>query len=78
MKDILNYIITNLVEDKKEVEIIESEENGVLNLVIKVGKEDVGKIIGKGGKVIRSIRSVMKIPAIKQNQKVYISIAESE
>ena len=36
----------------------------------------MGKIIGKGGKVIRAIRNVMKIPAIKNNQRIFISLSE--
>jgi predicted RNA-binding protein YlqC (UPF0109 family) len=36
----------------------------------------MGKIIGKGGKVIRAIRNVMKIPAIKQDKRIYITLAE--
>ncbi len=76
MKDILNFIVSELVEDTKALEINQSEESGTLILSIKVAKDDMGKVIGKGGKVIRAIRSVMKIPSIKQNKRVYIQLAE--
>jgi uncharacterized protein len=76
MKDILNYIIDCIVENPKEVKIEETEENGVVNLTITVAKEDMGRIIGKNGKIIRAIRNIMKIPALKQGKKVFVNLAE--
>ncbi|KKP80947.1 MAG: hypothetical protein UR81_C0011G0007 [Candidatus Levybacteria bacterium GW2011_GWB1_35_5] len=76
MKDALHYLVTSIVENEKEVEISETEENGVLNFVIKVDSQDMGRIIGKNGKVIKAIRNVMKIPAMKNNKKVFISLAQ--
>jgi len=77
MKDILKYIVTAIVEKDEEVEISESEENGVVNLVISVSPDDMGRIIGKNGKVIKAIRNIMKIPAMKNNKKVFVSLAEN-
>lgn len=76
MKDTLEFIIKQIVDNKDEIEITESEENGILNFTIKVAKDDMGKIIGKEGKVIRSIRNVMKIKAMKQNARINISLTE--
>ena len=76
MKDILTNIVNAIVENKDKVEIKEEEIEGVINFTITVAPEDMGKIIGKGGKVIRAIRSVMKIPAIKQDKRIYISLTE--
>lgn len=77
MKKTLNYIISSIVEKPEEVEINEEEQDGVLNFIVKVSKEDMGRVIGKQGKVIKSIRNVMKIPAIKNNKKIYISLSEN-
>ncbi len=77
MKDTLNYIVSSIVEKPDEVEIKEEEQDGVLNFIITVAKEDMGRIIGKQGKVIKSIRNVMKIPAIKNNKRIYISLSEN-
>lgn len=77
MKKALEYIISQIVEDSKSVEVDEAEENGIINFIIKVNSQDMGKIIGKNGKVIRAIRNVVKISAIKQNKKINISLAES-
>ncbi len=77
MKDALLYILQSIVTEPEKVDINEEEENGVINLTVKVGKDDMGKVIGKNGKIIRAIRNVMKINAIKQNKKINITLAES-
>lgn len=77
MKDTLSYIITSIVDYPDQVAIQEEEEmNGIVNFTISVAQEDMGKVIGKEGKVIRGIRNVMKIKAIKENKKINISLAE--
>ena len=76
MKDILLNIVTAIVDNPDKIEIKEEEIEGVDNFIITVAPEDMGKIIGKQGKVIRAIRNVMKIPAIKQEKRIYITLAE--
>lgn len=76
MKKALSYIISSIVDDPKQVEISEEEKDGVINFTVSVAKEDMGKIIGKGGKVIKAIRNLIKISAIKQGKKIYISLLE--
>ena len=78
MKDILLNIVTAIVESPKKVEVKEeAQEDGAINYVITVAKEDMGRIIGKNGKVIRAIRNVMKIPAIKNNKKIFVTLSEN-
>lgn len=76
MKDTLHYIVTSIVDDPESVKIDENEADGIINLVITVAKEDMGKVIGKEGKVIRSIRNIMKIKAMKQNVRINVTLAE--
>ena len=76
MKDILLAIVKALVDNPDDVIVEENDDNGFVTLSIKVNSEDMGKVIGKEGKVIRSIRNVMKIPAMKQGKKVQISLSE--
>ena len=63
MKEILNTIIVNLVDDKDAVEV--NEINGTQSVVfeVKVAENDMGKIIGKQGRIAKSIRTVMKAVA---------------
>jgi predicted RNA-binding protein YlqC (UPF0109 family) len=77
MKDTLAYIVSSIVDNADAVAIDEQEEEGVTNFIIHVSKEDVGKVIGKEGKIIRAIRNIMKIPAIKQNKRIHVSVAEA-
>lgn len=77
MKKALSYIVSAITDDPKQVEITEEETDGVINFTVTVAKEDMGKIIGKNGKVIKAIRNVVKIPAIKLEKKIYISLSEN-
>ena len=78
MKKALLYIVQSIVTEEEKVEVNEEEQDGIINFTIKVAQSDMGKIIGRGGKVIRSIRNVLKINAIKQNKKINISLLEIE
>lgn len=79
MKDTLLFIVTSIVDNTDAVTVEEEEgENGIRNLIVTVSKDDMGKVIGKEGKVIRSIRNIMKIKAMKENVRINISLAESE
>lgn len=76
MKDALHYIVTSIVDDADAVKINEDEADGVINFTITVAKDDMGKVIGKEGKVIRSIRNVMKIKAMKADVRINITLSE--
>lgn len=76
MKKALKYIVDQIVDDPKKVGINEQEDQGIINYTITVDSADMGKIIGKNGKVIRAIRNVIKISAIKQNKKINITLSE--
>ncbi len=76
MKDILTHILSSIVDKTDEIEILEEENQGIINFTIKVSPDDMGKVIGKEGKVIKAIRNVMRIPAMKLGKKIYITLAE--
>lgn len=76
MKKTLAYIIASMVADPEKVTIEENEQDGLIEFTIIVPKEEIGKIIGKDGKVIRAIRNVLKIPAIKEKKKIHITLSE--
>ena len=72
MKDILQTIIENLVDDKQSISINEVEGERGITYEVKVAERDMGKIIGKQGKIAHSIRTVMKAVAAKEHKKVTI------
>jgi len=77
MKKALHYIASSIVDEPEKVSVEEQEQDGTTNFTIKVAASDMGKIIGKNGKIIRAIRNVIKIPAIKQNKKINVTLVES-
>lgn len=77
MKTILTYILKSIVEKPDAIKVDAEEKEGIVYFTIAADLADYGKIIGKEGKIIRSIRNVMKIPAIKQGSRINISLAET-
>lgn len=76
MEEILKTILENLVDQKDQVQVTRvDDERGVL-LKVKVSKEDMGKVIGKQGRVAKAIRTVMKAITSKENKKVGIIFEE--
>lgn len=76
MKDFLLYLVKKIVDHPDEVEIEETDvPEGISNYKIKTNQEDIGKVIGKDGKIIQSIRNVAKILAIKENKQIHIEIS---
>ncbi len=77
MKELALYLLSYLVQNPESVTVSEEEnEAGAVTLTISVAKEDMGRVIGKGGKIIRAIRDLVKILAVKQNKHVDIILAE--
>lgn len=74
MKELVEILAKALVDqpDKVEVTMIEKEKSVVLEL--RVAPEDMGKVIGKQGRIARAIRSVVKAAATKQRKKVVVEI----
>ena len=72
MKDILETIIKALVEDTEAVEINAVEGEKSIVYEVKVAKDDMGKVIGKEGKMARAIRTLIKSLAAKEQKKVSI------
>lgn len=77
MKDLIQHIITNIVDNPDEVKIQETESDyGMLNIEVSVHPEDMGKVIGKGGKIISAIRKIAKAKAVKLGRRVQVHLLE--
>ena len=72
MKEILQTIIENLVDNKEAISINEVEGERSIVFEVKVSENDMGKIIGKQGKIAQSIRTVMKAVASKEHKRVSV------
>lgn len=78
MKDLLFYIVSNLVRNKQALQVEQKEDNGTFILTILADSEDYGKIIGKNGRVIQSIRTLMKMYAINNNIRLVVKVGKDE
>lgn len=74
MKDLIDYIVKNLVTKPEEVEITESSADNMVNFSIKSSQEDIGMIIGKSGQTIKAIRRLLVSLAIAENQGVRVNV----
>jgi len=72
MKEVLELLITNLVEDKAAVKVNQVDGEKSIIFEVRVAEADMGKVIGKQGKIAKSIRTVMKALAAKENKRITI------
>lgn len=72
MKEVLESIVLNLVDNKAEVSVKEVEGEKSIIFEVKVAESDMGKIIGKQGKIANSIRTIMKAVATKEQKRVSV------
>ena len=78
MKDLLNFIVTNLVTKPEAVSVEEQKDNGNINLNLTVDPTDMGLIIGKNGQTIRAIRKLLTVRAIAENVRVNLQLTEPQ
>lgn len=76
MKEVLELIVKSLVSNPDSVQISENVTNNSIELKVKVAKDDMGKVIGKQGRLAESIRTVIKSLAGKENKKVEIEFLD--
>ena len=76
LKDLLEVIAKALVDKPEDVEVIETESEESLRLELKVHPDEVGKVIGKQGRIAKAIRTLVRANAIKLNKKVYVDIMQ--
>lgn len=76
MKEMLEIMIKNLVASPDQVTITEEQKENVTQFLVKVANSDMGKVIGKQGRIAKAIRTVAKAIGSKENQKVNIEFIE--
>ena len=76
MKDLLHMIATELVDHPEQVSISEREEDNKIVLELRVAPEDMGKVIGKQGRIAKSIRTIIKATTALESKKVVVDIKE--
>lgn len=76
MKDTLIFLVSQIVDHPEEVTVEEKQDGETLVLTIHVHPEDMGKVIGKSGRIIRALRDLIKVIATKRNQFVDVALFE--
>lgn len=76
MKELLTYIVQNLVEKPDDVSVTEREANGETVFEVRVADGDMGKVIGRQGRIVKEIRILMKAVAQRKGKKVSVEIMD--
>ena len=76
MKELLTYIVQNLVEKSDEVSVTEREAGGETVFEVRVAAGDMGKVIGRQGKIVKQIRILMRAVAQRKGKKVSVEIID--
>jgi len=76
MVELVDVIAKALVDDKDAVEVSSHEEKHATVVQLKVASDDMGKVIGKQGRIAKALRTVVKAAATKQNAKVVVEIVQ--
>lgn len=76
MKELLEVIVKALVDNPDKVVINEIQGEQSIILELKVAQEDMGKVIGKQGRIAKAIRTVVKAGAVKENKRVSVEILQ--
>ena len=74
LKDLLEYLAKALVDEPDEVHVQATETDTTVVLELSVAKEDVGKVIGKQGRIARAVRTIIKASAVRDGKRAIVEI----
>lgn len=79
MEDLLEYLARALVDEPDEVEVEGFEEDdGTVVLELRVAPEDTGKVIGRGGRTVAALRTVIKASSVRENRRVLVDVIDGD
>lgn len=74
MKDLIEFIAKSLVDDPTEVQVIERDRRGELRLQLSVAEEDMGRVIGRNGRVANAMRNLLRVAASRKGVRASLDI----
>ena len=78
MAELLAYLARELVDEPDAVRVETEDRDGVLVLVLHVAADDVGKVIGRNGRIARALRTLVRASSARDGQRVLVEIADPE
>lgn len=78
MKELVEFIAKSLVEHPEEVRVAESGSGPKVRIELTVAKDDMGRVIGKGGKVANSIRALLRVAAEREGRQATLDVVEPQ
>lgn len=76
MKDLISFIATSLVDDPTQVQVTQMQRGSTVNLHLHVAKEDMGRVIGRSGKVANAMRLLLRVAAAQEGKRVTLDVEE--
>ena len=76
MDELLAYLARSLVDEPEAVRVEQAEEDGALVLRLHVAPDDVGKVIGRQGRVARALRTIVRAGAVRERRRVLLEIVD--
>jgi predicted RNA-binding protein YlqC (UPF0109 family) len=76
MRDTIELIVKSLVDDADSVDVREVDHNGTTRIEVRVAQSDMGKVIGKQGRTVRALRSLVYAAGVKQHRRFVLDVVE--
>lgn len=78
MKDLIEFIARSLVDDPTQVNVVQTRRGQAINLRLHVAKEDMGRVIGKSGRVANAMRILLNVAAAREGKQASLDVADPE
>jgi hypothetical protein len=76
MKELIEYIACSLVDDPTQVQVSQSRRGAAVNLKLRVAKEDMGRVIGKNGRVANAMRVLLNVAAAQEGKQAILDVED--
>jgi hypothetical protein len=76
LKDLIEYVARSLVDDPEEVRVTEERDGDRIVLHLQVAEPDMGKVIGKQGRIAQAMRTLLKVAAVKRGERAALEIGD--
>ena len=76
LESLLRFLARSLVDEPEKVEVSSRETDSRVDLTLRVAQADIGKVIGRRGRIVKAIRTVMKAASVKENKRINVEVSD--